>query len=102
MLSLNLEIGGKLGSERLGKIGDGRIEIEDGGMLEALHLINDGVHHLGVAVATSHGGDPAERVQVSPPLVVVQILHLPIYQTQLGKTKTQITFTFTFKENTSN
>ena len=54
-------------------------------MLETLHLIDDGLHHLRVAVAAADGGDPAERVEISPPLVVEQVLPLPVNQTQLRK-----------------
>lgn len=61
------------------------IQIQNGGMLQIVGLIDDGLHHVGVAVAAAHGGYAAEAVQVSPPLFIEQVLHLPMDYVHLLK-----------------
>lgn len=78
-----LKISGQLGCQRLGEIGDGVVEVEHGGVLQSLGLRGDRVHDVGVAVAAAHGGDARERVQVAPPVLVVQVLPLPLHDVQL-------------------
>jgi hypothetical protein len=80
-----LEIAGHLGGQRLGEVGDGVVEVEHGGVLQALGLRGDGVDDVRVAVAAAHRGDAGERVQVAPPVLVVQVLLLPLHNVQLQK-----------------
>jgi hypothetical protein len=82
-----LEVAGQLGCQRLGEIGDDVVEVEHGGVLQALGLPGDRVHDVGVAVAAAHGGDAGERVQVAPAVLVVQVLPLALHDVQLQHTR---------------
>lgn len=85
ILTRNLKVAGQLGGEGLCEIGDGGVEVQDGGVLQALGLIDDGVHHIGMAVPAANRSDPAESVHVSPPFLIEQVLPLPRYNVQLSK-----------------
>jgi hypothetical protein len=87
----NLEVAGHLGGERLGEVGDGVVEVEHGGVLQAAGLRGDRADDVRVAVAAAHGGDAGERVQVAPPALVEQVLHLTLHDVQLHETKTKKT-----------
>lgn len=78
-LGRDLEIGGQLGRKRLGEIADGVVEVEDGGVLDALGLVDYGLHHIGVAVPAAHRSNPSETVQIPPPAFVEQVLPLPVH-----------------------
>ena len=86
-----LEVAGHLGGERLGEVGDGVVEVEHGGVLQAAGLRGDRADDVRVAVAAAHGGDAGERVQVAPPALVEQVLHLTLHDVQLHETKTKKT-----------
>lgn len=64
----------------MGEISDGIVEIENCGVLKAFGLVDYGLHHFGVAVAAAHRRDSPERVHISPPFLVEQVLPLSIHQ----------------------
>ena len=78
-----VKIAGQLGSKGLGKVSDGGVEVENSGVLQALGLIDNSLHHVRVAVATTHRSYSSKTVQVSPAFIVEQVLPLPVYHVQL-------------------
>jgi hypothetical protein len=85
----HLEVTGKLGGEGLGEISDGRVEVEDSGVLQALRLVDNCLDHIRVAVAAAHRRDPPKGIQISTPLLVEQVLPLSIHHVQLHNTKSR-------------
>lgn len=79
----DLEISGQLGGEGLGEVGDGAVEVEDGRVLETVGLRDNGFDHIGMAVAAAHRSNPSKSVQISPSLLVEQVLPLPSHHVQL-------------------
>lgn len=79
----NLEISWQLGGQRLGEVRDYMIQVDDGGMLQSLRLVNNGVDNVRVAVAAGHSGYPSKSVEVAAAMLVEQVLHLAVDNVQL-------------------
>lgn len=63
------------------------VEVDNGGMLQALGLVDDGFHHFWMAVAAADGRDSSECVEVAATGGVEQILLLAINHIQLKCTE---------------
>lgn len=62
------------------------VEVDNGGMLQALGLVEYGFDHIWMAVPAADGRNSSECVQVAPSILIEQILLLAINHMQLQRT----------------
>ena len=61
-------------------LGDARVKINGGGMLEEMVLFVDRGDHLWVAVSDGDSDDTAKSVEIAATLFIEQVLHRPLHE----------------------
>ena len=76
----DLELARHLRGELLGVLGDVRVQIDRGGMLEELVLLPRRFDDVGMTMPDADGDDAAEGVEVTPAALVPDVLHFAFHE----------------------
>ena len=75
----NLQVARHFCGQGLGVLRDVRVQINRGGMLEDLVLALRRRDHVGMTMPDADGDNAAERVEITPPGFVPDVLHFPLH-----------------------
>ena len=94
-----LQIAGRDARELLGEVDEVLREVDVADVLESFRLCGDGGGDFRIAVSAVDDGDARETVEITPPLVVVEVLHLaahdlPRFTVKMPETGHDVFFLF--------
>jgi hypothetical protein len=78
-----LEIARHFGGECLCKLDNGMMQIYGGCVLEQLGLLHHSIDNIRMAMAARNCHDTPKAIEVSLPMLVIQILHLSLHNVEL-------------------
>ena len=78
-----LEIARHFGGECLCKLDNGMMQVYGGCVLEQLGLLHHSIDNVRMAMAARNCDDTPKAIEVSLPMLVIQILHLPLHNVEL-------------------
>jgi hypothetical protein len=78
-----LEIPRHFGGECLRKLYSSMVQINGGCVLELLGLPHLNIHNIRMTMATRHCQDAPKAIEISLSMLVIQVMHLPLYNVEL-------------------
>jgi hypothetical protein len=78
-----LEIARHFGGECLCELDNGVMQVYGGCVLEQLGLLHHSIYNIRVAMAARHCHYAPKAIEVSLPMLVIQVLHLPLHDVEL-------------------